>query len=311
MTRTTPGASETGGQHTGAQAVDRQAVDVHCHVFSADGAGPTPTVLDAAYRPPRADVADHRRHLDAVRCGRGVLVQPSAYGRDHRCLLAALRSDPDRLRGVACVDPGWADEDLARMHAAGVRGTRVQDGYPGGVPVESLVEVGRKVAPLGWHVEVWTDVRRHVSWFGDAVRRCPVPVVVDHLGYVPSDVGTGDPAVRLLLDLLADGEIWMTLSGLDRLLPGSGAPGDPGFDETWRRHEDAVTERVRAFVDARPEQVLWGSDWPHVGLRLPAPDSARIRARLDRWVPDPDLRRRILVDNAVRRYDFGTAPAVP
>lgn len=303
----------TAGQDLGgtnAEAIDARATDTHCHVFTADGAGPTPAVTGAAYRPPQAGVEDYVKHLDAVRCGRGVLVQPSAYGRDHRCLLAALRNRPDRLRGVACVDASWSDADLARMHAAGVRGTRVQDGYPGGVPVESLVEVGRKVAPLGWHVEVWTDVRRHVEWLGDAVRRCPVPVVIDHLGYVPSDAGVDDPAVRLLLELLADGEIWVTLSGLDRLVPGAPSADEPGFAEKWRRHEDAVAQRVRAFAEARPQHLLWGSDWPHVGLRLPAPDSARVRARLDDWIPDAELRRRILVDNAAERYGFDTGLAV-
>lgn len=284
-------------------------IDAHCHVFTCDGAGPTPLVGGAAYEPPQVDVDDHAAHLAAVDCDRGVLVQPSAFGYDHRCLLAALRRRPDQLRGVVCVPLGTDPEVLTEMHVAGVRGTRVQDGYPGGVPVEALVEVGEMVAPFGWHIEVWTDVRRHVGWLGDAIRRCPVPVVLDHLGYLPSDVGTDHPTVRLMLDLLAQDQIWVALSGSERLLPAGTQldPGSPGFADTWRRHEAAITARVRAFVETRPGNLVWGSDWPHVGLRLPHPDSAEVRARLDQWTPDAAVRQQILVDNPVRRYGFAPA----
>jgi 2-pyrone-4,6-dicarboxylate lactonase len=282
-------------------------IDAHCHVFTADGVDATPLVGGAAYRPPDVDVEDHAAHLAAVGCDRGVLVQPSAFGADHRCLLAALRGRPDRLRGVACVPVGTDPGALAEMHAAGVRGTRVQDGYPGGVPVEALVEVGETVAPLGWHVEVWTDVRRHLDRLGDAVRRCPVPVVLDHMGYLPSDVGTDHPAMRLVLDLLAEDQVWVTLSGSERLLPAGTDPADPRFPQVWRRHEEAIAERVHAFVETRPGNLLWGSDWPHVGLRLPLPDVGTLRARLDRWVPDPAVRQTVLVDNPAHRYGFSHA----
>lgn len=284
-------------------------IDTHCHVFTAAGVPETPLVGGAAYRPPRVDVDDHAAHLATVDCDRGVLVQPSAFGADHRCLLAALRARPHHLRGVACVPVDVSGDTLEEMHAAGVRGTRVQDGYPGGVPVEALAEVGSAVASLGWHVEVWTDLRRHVDHLADTVRRCPVPVVLDHMGYLPSDVGLDDPAMRVVLDLLADGLVWVTLSGLERLLPAgpNADPRAPGFAGEWRRHEDAITERVGAFVDTRPENLIWGSDWPHVGVQLPLPDGAEVRARLEAWVPDDDARRRILVDNPERRYDFPTA----
>jgi predicted TIM-barrel fold metal-dependent hydrolase len=281
-------------------------IDAHCHVFVAEGVDMSPLVGGAAYDPPPFDVHDHAGHLRAAGCDRGVLVQPSAYGDDHRCLLAALRTRPEALRGVVCVEPGTPPEELSEMHAAGVRGTRVQDGYPGGVPVGSLVEVGEMVAPLGWHVEVWTDVRRHVDRLGDAVRRCPVPVVLDHLGYLPSDVGLDAPAMRLVLELLAEDRVWVTLSGLERLLPPGveAEGGEPVPAEVWERHEQAIADRVHALVQVRPQNLLWGSDWPHVGVRLPVPDAAGMRDRLERWVPDPAVRQAVLVDNPARRYGF-------
>lgn len=284
-----------------------RGVDAHCHVFTDRAVGGTPVVGGAAYPPPPVDVDDFTAHLATVGCDRGVLVQPSAYGTDHGVLVAALRRRPDALRGVACVPAGTAPEELAELHAAGVRGTRVQDGFPGGVPVTDLVAVGDTVAPLGWHVEVWSDLRRHLDWFGDAVRRCPVPVVLDHLGTVPSDVRLADPVLQLVLDLLADDQVWVTLSGVERLLPADVDPAGRGPGGAWAEHVAAVDERVAALVATRPQNLLWASDWPHVGLRGPAPDGAEVRARLARWVPDEALREQVLVDNPVRRYDFPAA----
>lgn len=293
-----------------ASALPPGAVDNHCHVFVDDAVPATPLVGGAAYRPPAVDVDDHAAHLSALGCDRGVLVQPSAYGQDHRCLLAALARRPQALRGVVCVPAGTPDEELAALHAVGVRGTRVQDGFPGGVPVQSLLEVGEMIAPLGWHIEIWSDVGRHVDWLGEAIRRCPVPVVLDHLGFLPSDAGLDHPATRLMLDLLAEDEIWVTLSGVERLLPAGADPATRDFPDVWRRHVDALDTRVQALVATRPQNLLWGSDWPHVGLRLPAPGTSEILSRLDRWLSDPGVRRQVLVDNPARRYGFPT-PGTP
>ena len=282
----------------------RGAVDTHCHVFTDPDVPRTEPVAGAAYTPPPVDVHDHARHLAASGCDGGVLVQPSAHGRDHRCLLAALRHHPAPVCGVVCVDHDTPDAELDAMHLLGVRATRLQDGYPGGVPVADLLAVGRRVADRGWHLEVWSDVRRHLDWLGDAVRRCPVPVVLDHMASLPSDVGLDHPATRLVLDLLAEGHVWVTLSGVERLWAAPVAPGAPGFADAWREHEEALDRRVAALVAARPDRLLWGSDWPHVGVTLPVPDAACLRARADRWLPDAATRRRVLVDNPAERYDL-------
>ncbi len=113
--------------------------------------------------------------------------------------------------------------------------------------------------------------------------------------------------MRLVLDLLADDQVWVTLSGAERLLP---AGADPDSPDVRRRHDDAIDARVEALVATRPQNLLWGSDWPHVGLGLPAPGTAEIHARLQRWLPDPQVRRTVLVDNPARRYGFPASGAV-
>lgn len=260
------------------------------------GARPQELVGGAAYAAPRVSVEDHRAYLATLGCDRGVLVQPSAYGTDdHRVLLSALRARPDHLRGVACVPVGTPRETLEQMHEAGVRATRVQDGFPGGVPVTAIEQVARMVAPLGWHIEVWTDLRRHLPWFEAVVRNLEVDVVIDHLGYLPSDVGLADPAMRMLARMIERGNTWVTLSGSERLVP-------PGAG--WAAHEDRIAERVASLVQLAPEHLLWGTDWPHVGLAEPHPVPGELLARLERWVPDPGVREQVTTRNPATRYDF-------
>lgn len=282
-------------------------IDNHCHVFQHQAVPPPPRLEGAAYTAPKADAQGHRTHLDRMGATHGVLVQPSAYGTDdHEILLAALRSRPDALRGVACAPPTMSSTELDRFQDAGIRGTRVQDGFPGGVPVEALPEVSSMAHAVGWHVEVWTDLRRRVDTFRDLVVRSAVPVVIDHLGNVPSDEGLDSPVIRMILELIRDGRCWVTLSGLDRLLPSAAPqdPADPRYASAWQDHEARIAERAHAMVEAAPDRVLWGTDWPHVGLKLPHPSTKQLVGRLERWVPDPTVRQLITSTNPATLYGF-------
>src|SRR5262249_55276599 len=70
---------------------------------------------------------------------------------------------------------------------------------------------------------------------------------------------------------------------------------------------------VRAFVAANPDRVLWGSGWPHVDSaagpniamapNLPV-DAGHLFNLLAIWVPEAEIRRKILVENAARLYGF-------
>lgn len=232
-----------------------------------------------------------------------MLVQPSSYGtRDHSILAAALASDREHLRGVACVEPTVEDAELRRLAASGVVATRVQDGYPGGVPVTDLVAVAEHVRHLGWHLEIWSDLRQHLDWLPDAITDLDMDVVIDHLAYIPSNVELAHPVMREVLQLLHNSRVWITLSGAERLLPPN---ADPHDQRTLANHDAAITDRVRAFIDVAPDRVLWGSDWPHVGLsQHQQPTAADILARWERWVPDALTRQRIVGVNNAIRYGF-------
>ena len=233
------------------------ATDVHAHVMTGPGGG----VPGAAYAPFEAPVERYLAHLDGLGLARGVLVTPSAYGTANAVLRDALATAPDRLRGVAVVAADAADDELAALAGSGVRACRVQDRFAGGTPVTALPALQERIGDLGWHVEVWTDPREHTALLRAAAARGRI--VLDHLGLLPAPApGEPDPAVPLLRELLAAGDVWVTLSGAYRLVPGTA--------------EGAAA----------------------AGLR------ERVEAVLDDWLPDPELRQRVLVANPARLYDW-------
>jgi predicted TIM-barrel fold metal-dependent hydrolase len=99
------------------------------------------------------------------------------------------------------------------------------------------------------------------------------------------------PAFQALLRLLDTGRCWTKLSAGYHASQQS-----PPYPE--------VIPLAHALVDARPDRLLWGTDWPHVNLAGPMPNSTEFFDLLLDWVPDDDVRTRILVDNPARLYGF-------
>ena len=266
------------------------AVDTHCHVLDPA----RPAVPGAAYDLFTATPADHRAHLAATGATRGVLVTASAHGTDNEPILRALDTGSDALRGVAVVDPAITDAGLDALHARGVRAIRVQDRFAGGTPLTELVAMSHRVACLGWHIEIWTDVRDHAGWLPEAVRASAVPVVFDHQGFLSADVAPDDPAVTLMVDLARERRAWITVSGSFRLAPALSP------DEAAK----ALRPRIERYFEAVPDRLLWGTDWPYVAPPRTPPTVAGHLAELDVWTTDARLREKLLVTNPAECYDF-------
>jgi predicted TIM-barrel fold metal-dependent hydrolase len=269
------------------------ACDVHAHVCGP--ASRYPLIPERLYTPPDASLEDFRHMLQALGVERGVLVQPSIYGTDNRALLDALAHDPKRLRGVAVVPFDVPDAELERLHAAGVRGARANivdlKDRKGRLPIEPLRALARRIARLRWHVEFLM----HVNEFPDLDRELadfPVDVVFGHLGYVPVAEGVKTQGFAALLRLMRDGKAWVKLTAPYRLTL-SPMP----YPE--------VVPFAQALVEAAPERLLWGSDWPHVHIRSAMPNDGALFDVFSTWVPDAAMRKRILVDNPGKVYDFG------
>ncbi|MGH7103414.1 MAG: amidohydrolase family protein [Acetobacteraceae bacterium] len=277
------------------------ACDAHFHVF-----GPPeryPYGEDLRYRPPIAPLADYMalaRHLGIERF---VFVQPSAYGRDNRCMLDAMREvGSARCRGIVDVDENAADPAmLAAWHRLGVRGIRINVS-PVLKPERGLADALRPrirrlaalAGGLGWHLDFLTP-----GWLVRELQADLATLEVDftlaHFGLFPARAGIGEPGFQALLALLRSGNrrCFVKLSGVYRV------SDEADFAD--------VAALAHALIAAAPEQIIWGSDFPHLSFAERV-HSVALFDLLSTWAPDAATRARILVENPARLFGFG-APA--
>jgi predicted TIM-barrel fold metal-dependent hydrolase len=232
-------------------------------------------------------------------------VHPSPYGTDNSCTVDAVRCMGARARGVGVIDSATSDKSLAVMHAAGVRGVRVNlETHGAHDPVaahEAIRSAAARVAPLGWHVQVFTNLGV-IDALHDALMSLPVPLVVDHFGRADAAQGPVQPGFAALVSLAKSGKAYVKLSAPYRI---SALPD----------HADAAPI-ARALIAANPDRMLWGSDWPHPGGPpgqarrpdviepfRPVDDGAALN-RLASWTGNGADLRKVLVENPARLYDF-------
>lgn len=268
------------------------ACDCHAHVF-----GPWsryPYFPERIYTPPDALPSAYLGVLATLGVERCVLVQPSVYGADNRAMLDAMTHIGTRSRGVAVVEDDVSDIELQRLHAAGVRGVRINvvdvKENKGAIDVPSLARFARRVKKLGWHIEFLM----HADEFPQLDRlfvNFPVDIVLGHLGYMRTDRGLADPGFQALLRLMRDARAWVKLTGPYRIAAGA-------------LPYEAVTPYAHALLEAAPRQVVWGTDWPHVMVKSGMPNDGDLADLLQTWIPDADLREQVLVKNPERLYGF-------
>ncbi|HMF05766.1 MAG TPA: amidohydrolase family protein [Methylocella sp.] len=269
------------------------ACDCHAHICGPQSV--CKYIPQRIYSPPDALLPEYRRVLDALGCDRAVLVQPSFYGIDNSAMLAAMKAAGPAFRGVAVIGGDATPRELEAMHEAGIRGARinivdVREGR-GQLPIERIARLADQIKPFGWHIELLM----HVDEFPEidtTFGRLPVDVVFGHLGYVKTEKGIAAPGFQSLLRLLRGGRAWVKLTGAYRI---SSQP---------LPHAD-TNEFACALLDAAPNRIVWGTDWPHVKTKwtIPMPNDGAIANVLLDWIPDA-ARLRVLADNPATLYGF-------
>lgn len=276
----------TGTEAPGTKAPPN-ATDCHHHFYDSR----FQTAPNAAHLPD-ATAADYRLLQKRIGIVRHVVVQPVPYGVVNDGLIEMLGEFGPEARGVAVVNTSVSDAELKRLDAAGVRGIRLNIANGGPVTIDMLEPLARRIAPMGWHVELNLSADLALS-VKDILYRLPCQIVFDHLAHMPEPLGTGHPAFGMVADLLQKGKAWVTLSGpyLDSKV------GPPTYSDS--------TAVAQAYVRAAPERLVWGSDWPHPSLPPNnKPDDALLFDLLAKWAPDEAVRNRILVDNPEKLYGF-------
>ncbi len=265
------------------------ATDAHCHVFGP--AAKFPYAPGRRYTPedaPKEMLAALHAHLGVERV---VIVQASCHGIDNAAMLDAIASDPKRIRGVAIVDDSFSDTDYDRLHEGGVRGVRFNfvKHLGGGPDMAVFNRVMERIKRRGWHVVLHLDAPDIVP-LSDMIRKLPLPFVIDHMGRVPGAGGVNQPGLRALLELSRLENFWIKVSGAERI--------------SMPPYEMAIPI-AHTLVEAAPERVLWGTDFPHPNATHEA-DEADLVDLVPQYAVDPLAQKRLLVDNPAKLYGFGS-----
>jgi predicted TIM-barrel fold metal-dependent hydrolase len=104
--------------------------------------------------------------------------------------------------------------------------------------------------------------------------------------------GLGQQACTMMLELMRDERAWVKVSGAERISQTLSSQGQP--------YADAVPF-ARRLIEAAPDRVLWGTDWPHPNVRE-MPDDGKLVDLLPLFSDDPVQLRKLLVDNPSRLY---------
>ena len=182
------------------------------------------------------------------------------------------------------------EAELRGLHEGGVRGVRFNFvRHLGGTPDMDLFHrTMDRIKELGWHVVLHVDAPDIVP-LTEMMRQLPLPFVIDHMGRVDASLGIEQPAFKALLELVRMPSCWVKVSGSERI-------SKPPYD--------AALPFARALIEASPERVLWGTDFPHPNLAIPA-DEADLVDLLPQFATTSEVLHRLLGDNPTRLYGFG------
>lgn len=272
-------------------SLPRGACDAHFHVF-----GPRarfPFAADRSYTPagdaPKETLFALHAHLGIER---GVVVQSAAHGLDNSAAADLIAARPESYRGVALVSPDVSENELEKLASQGFVGARfhyMRNHLGAGAPIDKVLELAKRLARIGWHLQIHLD-GAVLAALAPALKRSPVPVVIDHMARVDASLGLDQEPFDALMDLLRDKNIWVKVSGSERV----SRQGPP-----WA---DAVPF-ARKLVAELGDRALWGTDWPHPNLDH-VPDDGTLVDLLAQIAPTAAARQALLVDNPRRFYGF-------
>ncbi len=266
------------------------AVDAHCHVF---GPGDIfPYAAERKYTPcdaPKEKLWQLRNYLGL---SRNVIVQATCHGADNSALVDALQASNGLARGVATVKRTVTDDELKALHVAGVRGVRFNfvKRLVEVLPRDELIEIAERIKPFGWHIVIYFEAQELPELY-DFFTALPGIVVVDHMGRPDVRKPVDGPEFELFVKLMREhSNFWSKVTCPERL----SKVGPPGYED--------VIPFGRHIVEAFPERVLWGTDWPHPNMTTHAPDDGGLVNYIPHIAPTAELQHKLLVGNPMRLY---------
>ncbi|WP_415921025.1 amidohydrolase family protein [Tateyamaria sp. SN6-1] len=227
------------------------AWDAHVHLLGGPEHPLSPSRVE---NPPEGIDFDgwidlYRAHLEALGCTRGLIVHSILYGTDNSVTLAAVRAMGPAFKGVGLLPDTASTDDIRHFADSNIIAVRLNYVHGGVLSWDGARAMAPALADHGLHIQMLLHADQHIAELADDIRALPVPLVIDHCGW-PQTLNPNHPAIDTLCALLADGHVHVKLSAPYRLT----------------RQIEETQPLMRKLINANPDHILWGSDWPHIML---------------------------------------------
>jgi predicted TIM-barrel fold metal-dependent hydrolase len=185
------------------------------------------------------------------------------------------------------------DKSLEELNDQGITGVRLNMDNIGGMPIglDQIPELEARIKGLGWHMEYLFPGKDIVD-LAPIFKKSTIPVSIAHFAYQPAANGIESEGFKTLLNLVKDGNTWIKISGANRV------------SKTDLPPYDDVMPMARALVEANPENIMWGTDWPHPNKYEVNPNDGDLVNAFGEWITDEEMRKKILVTNPEKFYSF-------
>lgn len=271
---------------------DEEKIDCHNHIFDP---ARFPYRADTAYRPSMQEIgtaAQFTQVMDAYGVQHALLVGPtSGYRTDNRCMLDAIAREGRRFKGIAVVDNDVSRWELVEMKAAGVVGIAFNPAMEGVEVMNDADSLFNLLAELDMFAQIQVTGDQLVA-LEPLIGRTVTRILIDHCGRPDVVAGINQAGFQALLRLADTARTVVKISGLQKI---------SRLDYPYEDAQVFARQILRTFG---PDRCVWGSDWPF--LRSPVRmDYAPLLTLVQRLIPDPDARRRVLWSTPHRLFGFG------
>ncbi|KAJ6559618.1 hypothetical protein B0H19DRAFT_1220039 [Mycena capillaripes] len=237
-----------------------------------------PLADDAPFTPNKADLDTCLAFERSIGIDHICIIAMSIYGTDNRCSIDALKRLNGGARGIACIDPHTITD--AELDELHAVGFR-------GVRLNLRIHsqsLGVEKSPKLLHE--YAERLRRLDWV--------IQVFVSMDQYASIAPVVPDLGVKVVFDHLGHPETGET----------HGVPG--------------LEEHIKKLLKMVPDQIVWGSDWPHTAgpehnpggdpeatQEFLTPDIPKFIAQCVKWCDgDGGLMWKIWVDNPKRLWDY-------
>ena len=269
------------------------ACDTHLHVY-----GPFdryPLSPDRHYDPaPDCTLDDYLKVHRTLGLERAVIVTGSANGTNNQITLDTLARMNGSFKAIALLGADVSDAELHRLKAGGFRGFRIKSSGRGYTLLKDTQRMVERTREFDWHVEFMVQSLQEAIATTAFLSSLKVPYVFDHVAHAePDQHKHGRKEFAELLAILKNEEhAWINLYSFYQL----SKSGSPDYAD--------MVEVIQAIIAARPDHVIWGSNWPHPSISVPTPNDGDLLNFLLAAAPEEHARTKILSGNPAKLYGW-------